>query len=535
MRVTTSDLAEPRNRLPGGPDGRLARWSAAVSATSTRRLVGITAAVAFLMRFPGLLWPIRPDEAGFTLVARHWDAQPDSLYGAYFVDRPPPLIALVKLSDWVGGPLFIRFLGAFACALLVLAAARTAYLIAGDRAARWTAVGTAAVAGNAMIDAVAAKGEILGIPLVVGSFWLALEALRVLPGSRSGAVLLAFAAGLAGMAALGLKQNMVTGLVFGGVLLLGSALRRELSWPDFARLSTAALVGAAIPLGATIGWTVAAGVHLDTLWYAVFGFRSDALDVIETGSAAAPIGRLLLLAAIFVLTGLAVVLGLFLGHLRSLWRSRPVLTAATLAVVVVDGAGVILGGSFWRTYLIGLVPALVLCSALLACLPDRRGTWARRAISFAAASCVLSMVGWVLVNQLALEPPTETYAGRAIHDAAEPDDTIVVFGGRSDIVMASGLESPYPYLWSLPMRTLDPDLDKLTALLDGTDRPTWFVEAVPFDSWTGSGDPNLQDVLARNYVVHGDGCGHTIYLRNDVDRPATAPDCDASWLWTMSH
>ena len=533
--MTTSDIAHPRNPLPGGPDGRLARWRAAVARTGTRRLVAITAVVAMLMRFPGLLWPLRPDEAGFTLVARHWHPEPGSIYGLYFVDRPPSLIALVKLSDALGGPLFIRVIGALAAALLVLVAARTAYLVAGDRAARWTAVGTAAIAGNTMIDAVAAKGEILGIPLVVASFWLALEALRALPASRRRAVLVAFAAGFAGMAAVGLKQNMVTGLVFGGVVLLGSALRREVSWPDFARLSGAALAGAAVPVVATVGWSLAVGVHLDTLWYAVYGFRSDALEVIKTGSAAAPFGRLVLLGVIFVATGMAVVLFLFLRHLAGLWRSEPVLTAAALAVLVVDGAGVVLGGSYWRTYLLGLVPAVVLCLALLAALPDRRGVWMRRVVAVAVASCVLSLVGWVVNNQFAVEPPTETYSGQAIGAASEPGDTIVVFGGRSDIVMASGLESPYAYLWSLPMRTLDPDLDRLVTLLDGPDRPTWFVESIPLDSWTGTGNPGLQDALDRHYERHGDGCGHPIYLRNDVTRPVPEPDCGASWLWSMAQ
>ena len=66
-----------------------------VPEVSTRSLVAGAALVAFLLRFPGLLWPVRPDEAGFTLVARHWNPQADRLYGDYFVDRPPPIIALV--------------------------------------------------------------------------------------------------------------------------------------------------------------------------------------------------------------------------------------------------------------------------------------------------------------------------------------------------------------------------------------------------------------------------------------------------------
>ena len=145
-----------------------------VPEVSTRSLVAGAALMAFLLRFPGLLWPVRPDEAGFTLVARRWHPQPDRLYGDYFVDRPPPIIALVKASDWVGGPLFIRFVAALGCVLLVVAAARTAYLLGGDRAARGTAGATPAVTPNTLNGWVAAKGVLRGIPIVGGSVWLAL-------------------------------------------------------------------------------------------------------------------------------------------------------------------------------------------------------------------------------------------------------------------------------------------------------------------------------------------------------------------------
>jgi len=367
-------------------------------AWSTRRVVAVSAAATMLLRFPGLMWPIRPDEAGFTLVARNWHPASDSLYGTYWVDRPPPLIALVKASDWIGGPLFIRFVAAVGCALLVVAAARTAYLVAGSRSARWTAVATAAVTANTMIDSVAAKGEILGIPLVVTSFWFALEALRVLASSPRRATLLAAAAGLVGMTAVGLKQNMITGLAFGGVVLLVSALTRQISWPQFGTLAAGALAGAAVPLGATIAWCLATGVELHTLWYAVYGFRSDALVVLSDGAADAPTERALRLAAIFVLTAMALIVGWFLINLRHAWRTHPAVTAAALAVLVVDGAGVVLGGSYWRPYLFGIVPTVVLCAALVAGAPLRPGRAMRRIVGLAVVSCAISTVGWVFTS-----------------------------------------------------------------------------------------------------------------------------------------
>jgi hypothetical protein len=524
--VTTSDLARSPSRPERGRDDRRRFFQD----VSTRTLVAGCALAAFLLRFPGLLWPVRPDEAGFTLVARHWHPQPDRLYGDYFVDRPPPIIALIKASDWIGGPLFIRFVAALGCVLLVVAAARTAYLLGGDRAARWTAVATAAVTTNTMIDAVAAKGEILGIPFVVGSFWLALEALRVLPASRRRALLCAFLAGVLGMTAVGLKQNMASGLAFGGAVLLVSALRKELSWPDFGRLSGAALAGAAVPLGITVAWCLAVGVRLETLWYAVYGFRSDANDVLSMGSQDGPLYRAGQLAVIFVLTGMVLIVGWFLVSLPDAWRRNAPATAGTLLVLLVDGAGVVLGGSFWRPYLIGMVPSVVLCAALVAGAPARRGRVMRVSVALAAASCLLSTVGWVATNTTGVEPPTEIYTGQAIRDVSEPGDTIVVYGGRADIVMTSGLESPYEHLWSLPMRTLDPQLDGLSALLASDKRPTWFVEWVSFSDWDTFGNAHFQTVLEENYELHGDGCGHHIWLRKDVDRAEPRPDCDQSWL-----
>ena len=525
-RVTTSDLARSPSRPERGrDDGRRLR----LPEVGTRGLVAGAAVVAFLLRFPGLLWPVRPDEAGFTLVARHWDPQPDRLYGDFFVDRPPPIIALVKASDWIGGPLFIRFVAALGCVLLVVAAARTAYLLSGDRAARWTAVATAAVTGNAMVDAVAAKGEILGIPLIVTSFCLALEALRLLPTARRKALACAFAAGLLGMTCMGLKQNMATGLAFGGVLLLVSAIRREISWPDFGRLAGAALVGAAVPLGATIGWCLAAGVHLETLWYTVFGFRSDAMVILAEGSQDAPNARAWRLLLIFVATGMGLVVAWFLVNLRHVWETHATVVAATLAVLLVDGTGVLLGGSFWRPYLLGMVPSVVLCTALVVAAPLRRGSVMRGIVVLSCVSCVLSMVGWVINNQTGAEPPTEIYTGEAIRDVSEPGDTIVVYGGRADIVIASGLESPYEHLWSLPMRTLDPELHELTALLRSDERPTWVVEWVSFADWDGLGAP-LKSALEEYYVRLGDGCDHHIYVRKDVRREEPKPECTEPWL-----
>src|SRR5687767_9071132 len=105
-----------------------------------RRVAWVAAGCVVLARLLGLGLPLRADEAGFLLVARSWDPQPDSLYGHFFVDRPPLLLAVVRGVDWLGPPELLRVVGAVWFGALVLVAARVGLEIGGRRAAAWTAV-----------------------------------------------------------------------------------------------------------------------------------------------------------------------------------------------------------------------------------------------------------------------------------------------------------------------------------------------------------------------------------------------------------
>jgi hypothetical protein len=487
----------------------------------TRQVVLAAAAVAFLMRFPGAVWPVRPDEAGFTLVARAWDPQPDSLYGPYFVDRPPLMLAVVRVADALGGPLVLRFVAALGCAVAVVSAAGIARTVAGSRTAGWTAVATAAVVANTIIDSVQAKGEILGVPLILTSIWWSLLALE----RRSPAW--AFGAGLLACTVLGLKQNLFGGLVFGGVLLLTALLTRRLDRGEFLRLGGAALAGAAVPLLGTVGWTVAAGVGLDTLWYAVYGFRSDAAGVIVASGSTAPELRAALLVGVVLVCGIALIIGGFLVHFRDEWAVNPPVAAATLALIVTDGVGLVLGGSFWRPYAFALVPACALCAALLVRRPSRRGLAMRSIIVIAGISSVISVVGWTAMAARGAHPPQAVWTGETVAEAAVPGDTLLVFGGRADLQYASGLPSPYPYLWSLPMRTLDPDYEELLALVNGPAPPTWIVEWVGFGGWGNEAGPRLADAVEERYRVGGTACeGRTVWVLSEAPRPWVLPDCD---------
>lgn len=504
------------------------------------RTVWLAAAAAFVARFPGLLWPLRPDEAGFLLVARALDPEPDSLYGRYWVDRPPPVIWLMRATDWVGGAYTHRLVGALACALLVLAAAaatRELAVRAGvvdplavRRLAGWVAVGTAAMVGNAQIDPVAAKGEVLGIPLVLASCWLALRAVRRL------AAVDAFWAGALAVLALGLKQSILGGIVFGVVLLAGSALARHLPWRTAGRFALAAAAGGAVPVAAVLGWTLASGSRLDTLWYASVSFRSDASRVIASQSAEGAQSRIGLLLAVFVGVGMLLVLACFLARVPTLLRHDAVPVVAVLAMVGVDLLGVALSGSFWLPYLFVLVPPLSLALAALAAHDHLR--LARRrvvagTVALLVVSSVVSLVAWT-GSWAAGRVPVEVRTGQAIAAAARPGDRVLVYGGRADIQWASRAGSPYPFLWSLPMRTLDPDLDDLRRVLTGTNPPTWFVEATYINTWSELGTRPIERSLIRKYEFIRTACDrYRIYHLNSVETIDLDVDCSTPYrtIW----
>ena len=82
---------------------------------------------------PFVAAPLSPDEGGFLLVASPWRPGP-SLYGHYWVDRPPLLLTLFDLATHLGGALGLRLIGIAAVVLSVVLASRLA--VAGSDRSR---------------------------------------------------------------------------------------------------------------------------------------------------------------------------------------------------------------------------------------------------------------------------------------------------------------------------------------------------------------------------------------------------------------
>ena len=194
-------------------------------------------------------------------------------------------------------------------------------------------------------------------------------------------------------------------------------------------------------------------------------------------------------------------------------------------MTAVDLVGVVVSGSFWRAYLVPLVPD----AALLAALAFSSGPTVRTLTRFVAALAIVSSLasyaGFARDRLVSPTPSGPWQVGHAISEVAGRDDTIVSLYGSAELVEASGLPSPYQHLWSLPMRTLDPDQDELRSVLSGEAAPTWVVAVLPLSSWHIDDDRRLRDLLMQRYRLVTPRCGPLLWLRSDVYRPRPVLDC----------
>ncbi|MDO7866809.1 glycosyltransferase family 39 protein [Nocardioides jiangxiensis] len=473
---------------------------------------GLAALSAAVARLPFVDGVASHDEAGFLVLARQWKPG-SSLYGDYWVDRPPLLLLPYRLADSLAGVVFpVTALRLFACAVVivtVLLTAATARRVAGPRAVLPAALVAAVLLANPRSGAQVVDGELLAAPLVALGVWAWTGALRAHPVRRG------LLAGAAAACAVLVKQNMIDVGVYAVVLLLLLVLRRPDLRADLrtvaGRAVPAAAAGASVALAVVLGYAVHAGTDLGALYDAMFPFRVEAHAAAARMSVAN--GRPGELVRVAVLCGLLPVLAWVALVLR-----RRLLEPAPMALVVVlvwDLVSVIAGGGYWTHYLVqAVVPLSVLAGVAGAAASERRPV-TRVACALAAVVLVGSVVpGLAYAVRHPIHSP-EMRVGRSIAAVAAPGDTVVSLYGSPEVLLGTGLESPYPYLWILPLRVKDPDLADLSAILGGDDAPTWVVV---------TNEPGRMDpVLRARYRDLGDICGVDVRLLASVTRPT--PTC----------
>jgi hypothetical protein len=270
----------------------------------------------------------------------------------------------------------------------------------------------------------------------------------------------------------------------------------------------------------------------------VYGFRGDAFAVIMSGPVSAPLARAASLVGVAVGTGLVLLFLWFLLSLRRLSRERPVLTLATLAVLLVASVSLALGGSYWRPYLFELLPAAVLSLALLASAtsatpatvsrPARSRVVTTAVVAVLVASSVVDGARFVQSWPSRGRAGAGVVIGRSLLAASQPGDTLAVWGGQANVQLASGLASPYEHLWSLPARTRDPGSTHLAAVLAGPHAPTWFLTWSDLDAWEDDTPAAVEPVLRARYVKAAEVCGgHELYRLRTARRPTPAVSCAA--------
>jgi hypothetical protein len=498
------------------PDGGRARRFA------RRHSVQLACLATLALHLMTLTRQLGVDEGGFAMVARYAGSGGSYLYGPSWVDRPPGLLAVFVVAERLG-PFGVRAVAAALAVVLVAATAAAADALGGRSSARWAAWAAFALSSSVLLQAHRLNGELAAAAFVAVSVAAVVHAVRTSP-TRAGTLVAGTVAGAAAMCAVLTKQNFLDGFVFAGVLLgLGSLTRvNRLAYRPVQVVTTAGafVAGAAVPAALTVRW---AGSHggLGALMYATFGFRGDAVGVVAHSSSHAPLQRLGGLALLGCLTGLLFLLGqLAVAHHRRLRHLEP-LPWAVAATVGVELLGVAAGENFWSHYLTALTPMVALAAGLGVHQRMSSAPWTRRLVVLMA--CSTALVSPVAAVHAVLSPSRAYTTGRWIAASAHPHDTLSVLWTHANVIDASGLRPGYPYAWSLPLRTLDPQVRLLVDTLDEAPGPTWVVRWDSAHPWGLDPGNRVDGALHAHYRDVATVCGHQIWLHDGAGRHLAAP------------
>jgi hypothetical protein len=464
-------------------------------------VTGLTAIAATLAWVPFVTKPVSPDEGGFLLVASQW-APGGSLYGHYWVDRPPLLIGIFQLALAAGGAVGLRLIGIAAVVLSVLLAGHlcrraTDGIAAPSTLARATPVVLAGTfLATPLFGTTMVNGELLAVPLVLVGLVALVHADG--PGSARTRTAWALMAGLAGAAAPMVKQNVVDVVVVAAVLIAQRLRHRQ--GREALRLGLGVLTGAGLAACACLLWAEQHGTGPGPLWNALVTFRAHAAEVIDHSSNGTSSGRLLLLLAAAGASAAPLLLAALALRLRRPLhpngRARPDLRLPAVALLLWEVAAIGAGGSYWLHYLIGLVPGMVLLAVAAAQRPE---SWRRTTTVALAVSVFSAAVTTVGVAASQPADPTDAAVAAYLRAHGTRTDTVVVGFGHPDIVWDSGLPSPYDELWSLPVRVRDPRLADFRRTLTGPGAPTWVVVSGTSLATWGVNATSAQQVLERRY------------------------------------
>ena len=472
--------------------------------TAPKTWVVVMASAVFLVWLPFAARSLSPDEAGYLIVGGQW-GHGSSLYGDYWVDRPPALVAIFEAADALGGTVPLRLLGALAALLTVVLSGVLGRVAAPERrSAPLLTAGTAAVCvATPLFGGTVVNGELLGVPFLIAGILAFVAAAASRHATRG--LALSLAAGAAGAVAALVKQSMVDVFVVAAVLVFTSGAAR--------RRAPGLLAGAVLTTALIVVLASARGTAPADLWDAVVTFRLDAARELAGDSGNAP-ARLAGLVGALAASGVPLVVAAFAWKGRGAptrqgpWTA-PDLRSAAYVLLTFELLVAFLGGSYWLHYLMGLVPGVVLFAAAFAQRPAPVTRSIGISLTLAGVSSAAAL-GWVAAHPI--DRPEEPAIAYLDGHASQGDSAVVVLGA-ANVIRDADLHAPYPYLWSLPARVRDADLADLEGVLRSDDRPSWvLVAGSSVDDW-GLDFTGVQALLDTDYEKVSTAGKFTIYRR----------------------
>src|SRR4051794_4575763 len=264
--------ADPAPRAPRAVSESAGGRALAAALNRTAVWIALGVGLALLLRAPWFDAPLGRDEGGVALVAGNWHGSGPFAYGSWFLDRPPLLPALYGLAG--DGVIGIRVLGAAAASLLVAITTLLAVRIGGRRAAPWAAGIAAVTASSYAIRSVYTPAELLAVVPSSASvlvLLIALEKRRLWQFACAGAL---------AAAALLIKQSFGDALVAGAAAMVATKVTGA-GWRETLRRAAAYAAGVGAVAIALVVWAAAEHVSAGSVWYAMFGFRLDAVSALS--------------------------------------------------------------------------------------------------------------------------------------------------------------------------------------------------------------------------------------------------------------
>ncbi|CAN5214699.1 hypothetical protein BH09ACT10_BH09ACT10_17530 [soil metagenome] len=472
----------------------------------------LCAGVCVVLRLPFIRVPLGIDEGGDAFVAKAWETTQGSMYGSSWLDRSPLLVLIYKLGV-LGGDLGVRLLGVGAAILLVIATMDIAFQVSGARAARITGLITAVMTSSVILGAVFTNNELLATVPVAFSIGAVVRA-----RTSAHARWWLFAAGILASCALLIKQSFIDGLTACAVFLLVSWVVRARSGFRWSWVGSW-VGGVLVPMGVTLAWFELYSVGVKPFFYAIAGFRIDALSLQHQAQQSAGYMLMHLGLPIVIASG-CLLLVPWAGSWLLRRRADPQVAYTLAAWLVAGFIGIVGGGNFYPHYFIQPLAALAVLSGCALALSRRR----LLVIVTGALIFVLAVGNVAVGTTLAhVDPPQQRTLAVSdyLRANSHPDDTLYVMYARANLLYYAGMPTPYKYSWSMMVRTVpDAEQELRTLLKSPTERPTWIVEWQEPTLFGMDASGETRQLIASHYTAAARVCDKLIMIRKDqASRP----------------